>query len=30
VDPIGTVLGQSPPAGFRVNPGTTITLKVAQ
>jgi beta-lactam-binding protein with PASTA domain len=30
VDPVGTVLGQSPPAGYRVNAGMTITLKVAQ
>jgi beta-lactam-binding protein with PASTA domain len=30
VDPIGTVLGQSPAAGYRVNAGMIITLKVAQ
>ena len=30
VDPAGTVLSQSPPAGHRVEPGMTITLRVAQ
>ncbi len=30
VDPAGTVLNQSPMAGHRVEPGTTITLRVAQ
>jgi beta-lactam-binding protein with PASTA domain len=30
VDPAGTVLGQSPVAGHRVEPGMTITLRVAQ
>jgi hypothetical protein len=30
VDPVGTVLGQSPAAGYRVNAGMIITLKVAQ
>ena len=30
VDPAGTVLTQSPPAGHRVEPGMTITLRVAQ
>jgi eukaryotic-like serine/threonine-protein kinase len=30
VDPAGTVLSQSPLAGHRVEPGTTITLRVAQ
>jgi eukaryotic-like serine/threonine-protein kinase len=28
-DPVGTVLGQSPAAGHRVEPGTTVTFKVA-
>ena len=30
VDPAGTVLSQSPSAGHRVEPGTTVTLRVAQ
>ena len=30
VDPAGTVLSQTPLAGHRVEPGTTITLRVAQ
>ena len=30
VDPAGTVLSQSPIAGHRVEPGTIITLRVAQ
>jgi eukaryotic-like serine/threonine-protein kinase len=30
VDPAGTVLSQSPLAGHRVEPGMTITLRVAQ
>jgi len=30
VDPAGTVLSQSPIAGHRVEPGTTVTLRVAQ
>jgi beta-lactam-binding protein with PASTA domain len=30
VDPAGTVLSQSPPAGHRVEPGMTVTLRVAQ
>ncbi|MGC2400563.1 MAG: PASTA domain-containing protein [Acidobacteriaceae bacterium] len=29
VDPAGTVLGQSPAAGHRVEPGTTVTFKIA-
>jgi len=30
VDPIGTVLSQSPLSGHRVEPGMTVTLRVAQ
>jgi beta-lactam-binding protein with PASTA domain len=30
VDPAGTVLGQTPIAGYRVEPGMTITFRVAQ
>jgi eukaryotic-like serine/threonine-protein kinase len=30
VDPTGTVQGQSPAAGHRVEPGTIVTFKVAQ
>ncbi len=30
VDPAGTVLSQSPAAGHRVQPGMTVTLRVAQ
>lgn len=30
VDPAGTVLSQSPVAGYRVEPGMTVTLRVAQ
>jgi beta-lactam-binding protein with PASTA domain len=30
VDPAGTVLSQTPIAGYRVEPGMTITLRVAQ
>jgi beta-lactam-binding protein with PASTA domain len=29
-DPAGTVVGQLPPAGYRVEPGTMVTLRVAQ
>ena len=29
-DPVGTVLSQSPSAGHRVEPGMTVTLKVAE
>ncbi len=29
VDPTGTVLGQTPSAGHRVEPGTTVTLRIA-
>jgi beta-lactam-binding protein with PASTA domain len=29
VDPAGTVLGQSPAAGHRVEPGMSVTFKVA-
>jgi beta-lactam-binding protein with PASTA domain len=30
VDPAGTVLGQTPAAGHRVEPGMIVTLKIAQ
>jgi beta-lactam-binding protein with PASTA domain len=29
-DPAGTVLGQTPLAGHRVEPGMIVTLKIAQ
>jgi hypothetical protein len=30
VDPTGIVMGQVPFAGYRVEPGATITLRVGQ
>jgi beta-lactam-binding protein with PASTA domain len=30
VDPIGSVLSQSPSAGHRVEPGMMVTFRVAQ
>jgi beta-lactam-binding protein with PASTA domain len=30
IDPAGTVIGQTPLSGHRVEPGMTVTLRVAQ